>query len=394
MMQNVLSVTQLNGYIKAIFNAEEMLHDICVCGEVSGLSQRASNVFFDLKDENGKINCAAFGAKTYIPQNGEAVIAFGSVSYWDKMGKLSFNVRSIKPLGEGALAIRLEQLKNRLREEGYFDEGHKKPVPQFPKRVCVVTSAAGAVKRDIITTVRAVNNYTDIDILDTPVQGVEAAGKLCAAIAAADKAEYDVIVIARGGGSMEELMPFNDEKLVKTIYAAKTPIISAVGHETDFTLCDMVADKRVPTPTAAGNLLAFDVGQLIAYIEDMIDRGRRALFDKISERRMRLQEVCMRMSSVSKERIASARGEIFALGAKMSYSARALCDGSRGRLENAVIKLKMLDPRSMLSKGYFILHKGEKQVRGVAELSAGDIINIRGADGQAAAEISEVKNDV
>ena len=174
MMQNVLSVTQLNGYIKAIFNAEEMLHDICVCGEVSGLSQRASNVFFDLKDENGKINCAAFGAKTYIPKNGEAVIAFGSVSYWDKMGKLSFNVRSIKPLGEGALAIRLEQLKNRLREEGYFDEGHKKPVPQFPKRVCVVTSAAGAVKRDIITTVRAVNNYTDIDILDTPVQGVEA----------------------------------------------------------------------------------------------------------------------------------------------------------------------------------------------------------------------------
>ena len=394
MMQNVLSVTQLNGYIKAIFNAEEMLHDICVCGEVSGLSQRASNVFFDLKDENGKINCAAFGAKTYIPQNGEAVIAFGSVSYWDKMGKLSFNVRSIKPLGEGALAIRLEQLKNRLREEGYFDEVHKKPVPQFPKRVCVVTSAAGAVKRDIITTVRAVNNYTDIDILDTPVQGVEAAGRLCAAIAAADKAEYDVIVIARGGGSMEELMPFNDEKLVKTIYAAKTPIISAVGHETDFTLCDMVADKRVPTPTAAGNLLAFDVGQLIAYIEDMIDRGRRALFDKISERRMRLQELCMRMSSVSKERIASARGEIFALGAKMSYSARALCDGSRGRLENAVIKLKMLDPRSMLSKGYFILHKGEKQVRGVAELSAGDIINIRGADGQAAAEISEVKNDI
>ena len=394
MMQNVLSVTQLNGYIKAIFNAEEMLHDICVCGEVSGLSQRASNVFFDLKDENGKINCAAFGAKTYIPQNGEAVIAFGSVSYWDKMGKLSFNVRSIKPLGEGALAIRLEQLKNRLREEGYFDEGHKKPVPQSPKRVCVVTSAAGAVKRDIITTVRAVNNYTDIDILDTPVQGVEAAGKLCAAIAAADKAEYDVIVIARGGGSMEELMPFNDEKLVKTIYAAKTPIISAVGHETDFTLCDMVADKRVPTPTAAGNLLAFDVGQLIAYIEDMIDRGRRALFDKISERRMRLQEVCMRMSSVSKERIASARGEIFALGAKMSYSARALCDGSRGRLENAVIKLKMLDPRNMLSKGYFILHKGEKQVRGVAELSAGDIINIRGADGQAAAEIREVKNDI
>ena len=394
MMQNVLSVTQLNGYIKAIFNAEEMLHDICVCGEVSGLSQRASNVFFDLKDENGKINCAAFGAKTYIPQNGEAVIAFGSVSYWDKMGKLSFNVRSIKPLGEGALAIRLEQLKNRLRKEGYFDEGHKKPVPQFPKRVCVVTSAAGAVKRDIITTVRAVNNYTDIDILDTPVQGAEAAGKLCAAIAAADKAEYDVIVIARGGGSMEELMPFNDEKLVKTIYAAKTPIISAVGHETDFTLCDMVADKRVPTPTAAGNLLAFDVGQLVAYIEDMIDRGRRALFDKISERRMRLQEVCMRMSSVSKERIASARGEIFALGAKMSYSARALCDGSRGRLENAVIKLKMLDPRNMLSKGYFILHKGEKQLRGVAELSAGDIINIRGADGQAAAEISEVKNDV
>ena len=394
MMQNVLSVTQLNGYIKAIFNAEEMLHDICVCGEVSGLSQRASNVFFDLKDENGKINCAAFGAKTYIPQNGEAVIAFGSVSYWDKMGKLSFNVRSIKPLGEGALAIRLEQLKNRLREEGYFDEGHKKPVPKFPKRVCVVTSAAGAVKRDIISTVRAVNNYTDIDILDTPVQGVEAAGRLCAAIAAADKAEYDVIVIARGGGSMEELMPFNDEKLVKTIYAAKTPIISAVGHETDFTLCDMVADKRVPTPTAAGNLLAFDVGQLIAYIEDMIDRGRRALFDKISERRMRLQEVCMRMSSVSKERIASARGEIFALGAKMSYSARALCDGSRGRLENAVIKLKMLDPRNMLSKGYFILHKGEKQLRGVAELSAGDIINIRGADGQAAAKIREVKNDI
>ena len=395
MNNNVLSVTVLNGYIKGVFAAEEMLHDISVCGEVSGFGLRGTNAFFDLKDETSKIACSCFGMKNiYIPKNGESVIVFGSVDYWHKMGKLSFVVRSIKPLGEGALAIKLEMLKKRLREEGYFDDAHKRPIPKYPKRVCVLTSLSGAVRRDIVTTMRARNTYTDIDLADVPVQGTQAAAKICDVLALADKQGYDVIVIARGGGSMEELMPFNDEGLVEAIYAAKTPVISAVGHETDYTLCDMVADERAPTPTAAGQMLAFDANELMAYIDDTIYSCKRYLEDKISRMRSDLHQLCMRMSSRSGGRIASAKSDILGISSSMAYSIKALLAKRKSDVEAQVIKLNMLNPENMLKRGYFIIHNKDGEVNRISRLSAGEEITLTGADGRASAVVREVKNDV
>lgn len=394
-MQNILNVTALNTYIRNVFYAEEMLHDISVAGEVSGSSVKGNNLFFDLKDENCKIPCTCFGVnKVYLPKDGEAVVLFGSVDFWQKTGKMSFIARSIKPIGEGALALKLEFLKKRLAAEGYFDEGHKKPIPLYPKRVCVLTSLAGAVKRDIVTTIRAKNSYTDIDIVDVPVQGVSAAAKICEALAKTDGMGYDVIVIARGGGSMEELMPFNDEALVKAVYAANTPIISAVGHETDYTLCDLVADVRAATPTAAGNLLAFNSNELIAFIYDTINSCKNSLEGKIMRMRSDLVHLSMRMSARSRESITLAKSRVFESTSKIAYSAKAKLQGAEGRLKQEYIRLKMLDPKNMLSRGYFIIHKKSGEVTRIAELAAGDEITVTGSDGKASATVKEVKYDI
>lgn len=391
-MQNVLTVTVLSTYIKGIFIAEEMLHDISVAGEVSGFSIKGNNAFFDLKDENSKISCSCFGIKNvYIPKNGEAVVLFGSVDYWQKMGKLSFIARSIKPIGEGALALKLELLKKRLAEEGYFDEGHKIPVPAYPKRICVLTSLAGAVKRDIVTTMRAKNTYTDIDIADVPVQGVGAAAKICEALGKVDELGYDVIIIARGGGSMEELMPFNDENLVKAIYAAKTPVISAVGHETDYTLCDMVADVRAATPTAAANMLAFDVKELIAYIYETIGACKDGLQDKIARMRADLAHLCLQMASRSRESITLAKTRVAGSADRMTYSVKAKLQAAESKLKQEVIKLNMLNPENMLKRGYFIIHNKSGEVARVSQLTRGEEITLTGADGRASAVVNEVK---
>lgn len=394
-MENVLNVSALNGYIKSVFNAEELLHDISVCGEVSGISVRGGNAYFDLKDEQSKIPCSCFSLRyTYLPKDGESVIVFGSVDFWAKTGKMSFIARSIKPFGEGALALKLEQLKNRLREEGYFDESHKKPIPQYPRRVCVLTSLAGAVRRDIVTTIRAKNHYTDIDLADVPVQGTGTAGKICETLALADEKNYDVIVIARGGGSLEELMPFNDEGLVKAIYAAKTPIISAVGHETDLTLCDLTADMRAPTPTAAANMLAFDSRELTAYLDELICDCKKAIEDKTERGKSELLRLCTLMSARSFEQISDTRHRVRALSDSMIYSVRAKTDAARARVSEQMIKLKMLDPRNMLARGYFILGGKDGEIHSVRQLSTGQTITVTGCDGSAAAEIKEVKYDV
>jgi len=265
---NFITVTQLNNVIKRIFIAEEMLHNIVIVGEISGFKTSGDHAYFALKDENCAIQCNCFYyKKTYIPKEGEQILAKGTVDYYNKIGKLNFNISDIQPYGAGALAQMLEKLKLDLLKKGYFDESHKKPIPKFPKRVCVITSKTGAVIRDIIRTVREVNNKIDIVVRDVKVQGIGAEDDIVQAIREVDPMGFDSIIIARGGGSLEDLMPFNSEKIVYAIYDAITPIISSVGHETDTTLCDLAADIRVPTPTAAGELVAYNVDEYSNYFK-------------------------------------------------------------------------------------------------------------------------------
>lgn len=258
------TVSQVAKFIFDVFEAETYLHNICIYGEVSGYKISQNHAYFTLKDENCQIQCSCFNyRKTYVPKDGETVIIKGSPNFYQKGGRLSFVVDFIEPRGKGDLFLKIEELKRKLKEEGLFEEAYKKSIPAYCKTVGVVTSKTGAVIRDINTTIRRYNKAIDIILYDAKVQGVGAVEEMIDGITALDKLNLDAIIIARGGGSVEDLMPFNDERLARTIFSAVTPIISAVGHETDFTICDFVADKRAATPTAAAELVAYSQSEQI-----------------------------------------------------------------------------------------------------------------------------------
>ena len=255
---NTISVSEVNATIKACVDSP-IFKGLEVFGEISGFKFSGPHAYFTLKDKESQLSCVCFyAAKTYNPKDGESVICKGSVDYYVKGGRLSLQVSSIQPVGKGLLFLEFERLKAKLLEEGLFDAAHKKPIPKFAKRVLVVTSKTGAVIRDIVTTVRRKNPIIDIVVKDVRVQGEGAGKEIAKVLERVDNLGYDVIIIARGGGSLEDLAPFYDEQLVRTVYKMKTPVVSAVGHETDFSLCDFVADARAATPTAAGELVAYD----------------------------------------------------------------------------------------------------------------------------------------
>ena len=278
MEEQILNVTAVNNYISSVFRAEELLHNISVAGEISNMRIAKGHAYFILKDEKSQLNCSCFNcSKTYTPKDGESVIIKGSVDYYSAGGRLSFNADAIKPLGQGMLAFKLAKLKEKLTGEGLFDIRFKKPIPPYPTDVCVITAYNGAVIKDIKRTIRRKNDLINIYIKDVKVQGKDAHLEIIDALDSVDKMNYDVIIIARGGGSAEDLMTFNEESLVRAIFRCNTPIISAVGHESDVTLCDEVADYRAATPTAAAEKVAYSVDDLKAYIDSQVQLKQRDL---------------------------------------------------------------------------------------------------------------------
>lgn len=270
--ENTISVSEVNATIKACIDAP-IFKGLEVFGEISGYKFSGAHAYFTLKDKNSQLSCVCFYAqKTYVPKDGESVIVRGSLDYYVKGGRLSLQASSITPVGQGMLFLEFERLKAKLQAEGLFDESHKKPIPQFAKNVLVVTSKTGAVIRDIVTTVRRKNPVIDIVVKDVRVQGEGAGKEIAKVLERVDNLGYDIIVIARGGGSLEDLAPFYDETLVRAVYKMKTPVVSAVGHETDFSLCDFVADKRAATPTAAGELVAYDYYALADELKQNVRR--------------------------------------------------------------------------------------------------------------------------
>ncbi len=391
-MSEIINVTVLNSYIHNIFLAEEMLHNVQVCGEVSQYKVSGQHAYFTIKDENSQLSCNCFFvSKTYQPKVGESVLLTGSVDYYVKGGKLNFNVTTIKPIGNGYLAMLFEQLKKKLTEKGYFDQAHKKPIPRFCKRVCVITSASGAVIRDIVTTARARNNYVDIVVKDVKVQGESCSREVIAAIKEVDKMGFDAIVIARGGGSIEDLNGFNNEELVYTIFDAVTPIISAVGHETDFTLCDFVADMRCPTPTAAGQVIAFEQDAMMEYLSGV----QSSLMNKLN---------IMLSSSSSKYLLLEQRMRT-AFGDKISKNAVKV-DNIRQNLdrlykENIYQKnlqlakiLGLLDknnPVHYLQKGLWAVNMQDKIVDNIDQVNVGDELQLKSHQGVIITKVTGVE---
>lgn len=289
-----VSVSDLNNQIKAIL--ESTFERISVEGEVSNVTYHTSgHVYFSLKDENSSIKCVMFRGNVsrlkFRIERGMHLVCEGGVSVYTPRGDYQLNCFTAMPAGEGALAVAYEQLKKKLTAKGYFDEERKKPLPRLPKRIGIVTSATGAAIQDMLKVAGKRWNLLHITLYNTVVQGEASAPSIAANIARADKAGYDVIVIGRGGGSMEDLWAFNEEVVADAVFNAKTPVISAVGHEVDFVISDFIADKRAPTPSAAMELLLPDQVEVLHYIDTVMDRFDTALKTHLSKKSEQLNHL-------------------------------------------------------------------------------------------------------
>ena len=394
MFNKTLTVEELNGYVHSIFVAEEMLHGVSVFGEISGFKISGAHAYFTIKGKGAAIPCNLFNyRKTYLPKDGESVIVKGTPDFYVKTGKLSFNVQTVQPVGVGDLHKQMEALKKALADEGIFAPEHKKPIPAYPRDVCVITSKTGAVIRDICRTVRLVNKSLNIHVYNAKVQGEGAEKEIAEGIRRTD-GKYDVIIVARGGGSFEDLAPFNTELVARAVYDAETPIISAVGHETDFTICDFVADARAATPTAAAHIVAFDEGAIRATLfETLSDIGlklqRKAESDQkelsVLIKSMRGAASLLTERAISEWRVLTGR----LLSASASFGTK-----KENMLEKALLSYGAANPLTYLGKGYFSATKRGKRIVSVSEVVVGDDLTLRAIDGALITTVKEIKYDV
>lgn len=283
-----ITVTQLNDYIARVFESDVLLMDIAVTGEISNLKHHSSgHVYFSIADENSKVNCflpASYAAALrYELADGLSVVVTGKVNVYRKGGYYSIFVRSLTVAGEGDLAMAFELMKEKLAKEGLFSPEHKKELPAFPRRVGILTSDTGAAVKDIIKIIRQRNELVDIDVFPVKVQGEGAAEDIAAMLDRVNqnRKDIDVLIVGRGGGSREDLWAFNEEVLARAIFRSEIPVISAVGHEIDFSISDFVADRRAETPTAAAEMAVPDIGELLRYVLDRKDDLRKELSSKL-----------------------------------------------------------------------------------------------------------------
>lgn len=385
-----LSILQFNTFVKNILDAEEFLSNISVFGEVTNFKVSGGNAYFDLKDENAMLSCVKFGASDLEIKNGDLITVFGKVNFYVKSGRLNFIVSKTLSYGLGDLYQKFIELKTRLEKEGFFREEIKKPIPNFAKRIGVVTSETGAVIRDIINVTKKKNLHTDIVVYPSRVQGIGAEDELAKGIEYFNnRDDIDVIIVAHGGGSLEDLTPFNTEKIVKAIYNSKLPIISAVGHETDFTLCDFASDLRVPTPSVAAEVAVFDYNREVEKINQLAKILTQDIENKIklyknniiNNLKMSSKEIKLRMS----ESGALLKSRIDEIEKNIGLRAQT----QKNKLENIMQILAKLNPLEVLKNGYAFVEKDGQKVALSSMVNVGDSVDIKFFDGSVKAVISE-----
>ena len=389
MKYNAVTVTQLNKYLKDRFDEDENLGAILVKGEISNFKNHyTGHLYFTLKDENSLIKCIMF--KSYAerlafkPKDGMKVMVFGSVSVFERDGVYQIYVKTMMEDGMGDLHEQFEQLKAKLEKEGLFDEVHKKPIPLYPKVIGVLTSQTGAVIRDIINVSTRRNPNVYIRLLPVPVQGPGAAEKIAEKIKVMNEKKLaDVLIIGRGGGSLEDLWPFNEEIVARAIYDSELPIISAVGHETDFTIADFVADLRAPTPSAAAELAVPDVYELKQKINNYQNRYRLALKKKNELMRLRYEK-CMksRVFTDPLRRIRDMDVTVDSYIQRLENKMKIIHKDSQSSYIKLVSKLDTLSPLKTLTRGYSLTEKDNKIVKSAKELEKDDKVKLKFSDGE------------
>jgi len=396
MEYNPITVTELNLYIKDKFNKDEYLNNVLIKGEISNFKHHyTGHMYFTLKDENSLIKCIMFKSYTnnlkFVPRDGMKVIVLGTVSVFERDGVYQIYCKAMQEDGLGSLHIAYEELKAKLEKEGLFDQKYKKEIPKMPKCIGVLTSNTGAVIRDIINVSTRRNPNVYIKLLPVPVQGEGAAQKIADAIKIMNEKKLaDVIILARGGGSLEDLWPFNEEIVARAIFASELPVISAVGHETDFSISDFVADLRAPTPSAAAELAVPNISDFVLKLDNYQLRYKNALKKKIEIMRLRFEKCMMRRAfSNPLQNIQDKYLYIDKLNKSMQTNVTLKLQNSKTKMVELVTKLDSLSPLKTLTRGYSILEKDGKIIKSVNNLKKDDEINIRLIDGKAKAKICE-----
>lgn len=389
-----ISVTELNSYIKNKIADDEYLNNILIKGEISNFKNHyTGHMYFTLKDENSLIKCVMF--KTYaqklgfMPKDGMKVFVLGGVSVFERDGVYQVYVKAMQEDGVGLLYRKYEELKQRLEEEGYFVEEHKKQIPQMPKIIGVLTSQTGSVIRDIINVSTRRNPNVNIRLFPVPVQGEGAAEKIAKGIKFMNENKLaDVLILARGGGSLEDLWPFNEEIVAHAIYNSELPIISAVGHETDFSISDFVADLRAPTPSAAAELAVPDIYEVKQKINTYQSRLRLTLVKKVEIMKLRYEK-CM-SSRVFKEPLRNINDNYLKIDTyikRLENSVKTKQKEEKTKYVELVSKLDTLSPLKTLTRGYSLVEENDKIIKSAKDVRTGDKINIRFVDGTKHAEI-------
>ncbi len=393
----ILTVTQLNTYAKSIIEQDFNLNNVFVVGEISNYVDhyRSGHLYMSIKDKQSVISAVMFAGNAsklkFIPENGMSVIIRGRVSIYERDGKYQLYIDDMQPDGVGALALAFEQMKEKLSKEGLFDKEHKLSIPEYPQKIGVISSPTGAAVQDILNVLGRRFPLAQVIFAGVQVQGETAAKTLCKAVYDMNRTDADVIIIARGGGSSEDLWPFNDEELAYAIYNSQIPVISGVGHETDFTICDFVADLRAPTPSAAAELATPDLTEQIYYISSLYNTLNVSIKNYISDLEYDLAQL---------DKVPEFSNPLNVIDNCEMYL-DTLNQKSNGLITKSITEknfvfskicsvLDTLSPLKVLGRGYSITKIDDNVLLSSKQAKIGDIVNIKLNDGMVNAEIKEV----
>lgn len=395
-----LTVSQINRYIKSLFDEIPPIQNIYVMGEISNFKhyRQSGHMYFTLKDSSSQLKCVMFATDNYklkfIPKDGMNVVCFGQIGVYERDGVYQLYVRDIQPKGAGDLAVAFEQLKAKLAQKGYFDEELKKPIPMYPQKIGVATSNMGAAVEDIKNVISRRYPLCEIIIVPTVVQGEAASKDIASSVKFLDKLGVDTIIVGRGGGSIEDLWAFNTEEVADAVYNCKTPIISAVGHETDFTICDFVADLRAPTPSAAAELAVPDINNEyinLQGLELMLDKNIENI---VQGEEARLDYIMNKSPLADIDKLFDFQTSViesYAKNIRLHYE-NILKSKAYDLKKNAAM-LDALSPLAVIGRGYTITEKDGAVLTDVSNANVGDSIVTKFKNGTLVSEITEVKNN-
>lgn len=395
---SALTVSQLNMYVKMMFDSDIRLNKILLVGEISNFINhyKTGHCYFSLKDNNSAVKAVMFSGSAkslkFRPENGMRVYVTGRVSVFERDGVYQIYVDSMEPEGAGALMLAFEQLKAKLAADGVFDEDIKKVIPEYPKKIAVVTSPVGAAVRDVINVLSRRYPLAEIMLCPVAAQGVNCAKENTDMIRLLNqRMDSDVIILCRGGGSVEDLWGYNDELLVRTVAASEIPIITGIGHETDFTLCDFAADMRAPTPSAAAELAVPDINELYQITDGLIFRLDKAISKYIENAESVNKNLQLRLSIHDPNKILEKRlAELDLAINRLDNAVKSYIDNKYTDLKVTSEQLRLLNPLEILKKGFIPVFKGKKKILSISDIKEGEGIRLEFSDGKAICKVNEI----